>query len=131
MIKLMKEWSKFINAPIIDNDLKDKGTTLNVVALLLTIFLFGTPYLLIFGTIFSIFSTILPPIHIVIWLIPFYGNFCVMMFTKFLFDMYQVKFVKYEFTQGVSKKRILLGGLCCIYTFIAFIILAVILEILF
>ena len=92
-----------------------------VMGILITI-----PYAIIFYNMAYIYSAVMWPIHLAIWLIPVYGNLCLTLHAKFVYDIAITKIPTLA-----PRKEVILGALCNPYTLGFLIVISICLEILF
>ena len=96
----------------------------------LVIALFGAlialPYIIVFYNMAYIYSAVMWPIHLAIWLIPVYGNLCLSLHAKLVYDIASSKIEDLS-----PRKEVVLGGLFNPFTFAFLIVISICLEILF
>ena len=105
-----------------------KWKDFSVIFLVIALFgaLIALPYIIVFYNMAYIYSAVMWPIHLAIWLIPVYGNLCLSLQAKLVYDIASSKIEDLS-----PRKEVVLGGLFNPFTFAFLIVISICLEILF
>ena len=130
MIKFFREWYKMISN-IDEYQMKqEKSKLVDILIFIFTFVLFGIPFLILFYNCFMVYSSKTLLFHIVLWLIPLYGNFVFGLGYMFYYQVLVCMYPNFELLRKTNSKKMFFGGLINPFTFILFILLCIILEVL-
>ena len=99
-----------------------KWKDFSVIFLVIALFgaLIALPYIIVFYNMAYIYSAVMWPIHLAIWLIPVYGNLCLSLHAKLVYDMASSKIEDLS-----PRKEVVLGGLFNPFTFAFLIVISI------
>lgn len=123
MIKWIRSWNEMYKKI---GNLSGKQVIGPIIVILLFAILLAVPYIIIFFNMAYIYSAVMWPIHLIIWLIPVYGNLCVALHSKIVYDATSEAILEPE-----KRSFVVLGGLFNPYTLGCFLVASICLEILF
>lgn len=128
MRNLLKKWNMFFNNREFGGASKKIHAKVRLTAIITTLLLFVAPAAILVSNVLSIYSGIFVWVHIMLWSLPFYGNFAIMMYSKFTYDLYYNYLPDIEIFEKVSSKEVMLGGLLNPFTFFAICVCVFIIE---
>lgn len=123
MIKWISSWRQMYKEI---SNLKWKDFSVIFAVIVIMGALITIPYAIIFYNMAYIYSAVMWPIHLAIWLIPIYGNLCLTLHAKLVYDIAITKIPTLA-----PRKEVILGALFNPYTLGFLIVISICLEILF
>ncbi len=123
MIKWIRSWNEMYKKI---GELKGKQLIAPILVILIFGILIALPYIIVFYNMAYIYSAVMWPIHLIIWLIPVYGNLCMALHAKIVYDA-----TSEAIPELPKRSNVILGGLFNPYTLGCFLVASVCLEILF